>query len=120
MKYLEKQKRLKAACNLLLDYRRVLRALWLADQNETLWPRDLQAAHDRVMEMYAAHEGVKDYSADFTPVYIRLKALEWTDGELCIRIPQEERELIDEGKTLAALRGYLRQDALQRPSRSSS
>lgn len=100
VKYLEKQKRLKGGVQLLLDYRRVLRALWLADQNETLWPRDLQAAHDRVMEMYAAHEGVKYYSADFTPVYIRLKALEWTDGELCIRIPQEERELIDEGKTL--------------------
>lgn len=100
VKYLEKQKRLKGGVQLLLDYRCVLRALWLADQNETLWPRDLQAAHDRVMEMYAAHEGVKYYSADFTPVYIRLKALEWTDGELCIRIPQEERELIDEGKTL--------------------
>lgn len=100
VKYLEKQKHLKGGVQLLLDYRRVLRALWLADQNETLWPRDLQAAHDRVMEMYAAHEGVKYRSADFTPVYIRLKALEWTDGELCIRIPQEEQELIDEGKTL--------------------
>lgn len=100
VKYLEKQKRLRGGVQLLLDYRRVLRALWLADQNETLWPRDLQAAHDRVMEMYAAREGVKYRSADFTPVYIRLKALEWTDGELCIRIPQEEQELIDEGKTL--------------------
>lgn len=100
VKYLEKQKHLKGGVQLLLDYRRVLRALWLADGNETLWPRDLQAAHDRVMEMYAAHEGVKYRSADFTPVYIRLKALEWTDGELCIRIPQEEWELIDEGKTL--------------------
>ena len=100
VKYLEKQKHLKGGVQLLLDYRRVLRALWLADQNETLWPRDLQAAHDRVMEMYAAREGVKYRSADFTPVYIRLKALEWTDGELCIRVPQEEQELIDEGKTL--------------------
>ena len=100
VKYLEKQKRLKGGVQLLLDYRRVLRALWLAEQEETLWPRDLQAAHDRVMEMYAAHEGVKYRSADFTPVYIRLKALEWTDGELCIRVPQEEQELKDEGRVL--------------------
>lgn len=100
VKYLEKQKHLKGGVQLLLDYRRVLRALWLANQDETLWPRDLQAAHDRVMEMWAAHNGVKYYSAEFTPVYVRLKPLEWTDGELCIRVPQEEQELVDEGDVL--------------------
>lgn len=100
VRYLEKQKMLKGGVQLLLDYRCVLRALWLADQEEMLWPRDLQAAHDRIMERYAAQNGLKSYSAQFTPVYIRLKALEWTDGELCIRVPQEEQELIDEGKTL--------------------
>lgn len=100
VRYLEKQKMLKGGVQLLLDYRRVLRALWLADQEEMLWPRDLQAAHDRIMERYAAQNGLKSYSVQFTPVYLRLKALEWTDGELCIRIPQQEQDLIDEGKTL--------------------
>lgn len=100
VRYLEKQKMLKGGVQLLLDYRCVLRALWLADQEEMLWPRDLQTAHDRIMERYAAQNGLESYSAQFTPVYIRLKALEWTDGELCIRVPQEEQELIDEGKTL--------------------
>lgn len=100
VRYLEKQKMLKGGVQLLLDYRCVLRALWLADQEEMLWPRDLQTAHDRIMERYAAQNGLESYSAQFTPVYIRLKALEWTDGELCIRIPQQEQDLIDEGKTL--------------------
>ena len=100
VRYLEKQKMLKGGVQLLLDYRCVLRALWLADQEEMLWPRDLQAAHDSIMERYAAQNGLKSYSVQFTPVYLRLKALEWTDGELCIRIPQQERDLIDEGKTL--------------------
>lgn len=100
VRYLEKQKMLKGGVQLLLDYRRVLRALWLADQEEMLWPRDLQTAHDRIMERYAAQNGLKSYSVQFTPVYLRLKALEWTDGELCIRIPQQEQDLIDEGKTL--------------------
>lgn len=100
VRYLEKQKMLKGGVQLLLDYRCVLRALWLADQEEMLWPRDLQAAHDRIMERYAAQNGLKSYSVQFTPVYLRLKALEWTDGELCIRIPQQEQDLIDEGKTL--------------------
>lgn len=100
VRYLEKQKMLKGGVQLLLNYRRVLRALWLAEQEETLWPRDLQAAHDRIMERYTAQNGLKSYSVQFTPVYLRLKALEWTDGELCIRIPRQEQDLIDEGKTL--------------------
>ena len=100
VRYLEKQGHLTGGVQLMIDYRRVLRALWLAEQEETLWPRDLQAAHDRVMAAYCERSGVTYRSADFTPVYLRLKPLEWTDGELCIRVPQEEQELKDEGRVL--------------------
>jgi len=36
---------------LIVDRCGALRALWLADQNETLWPRDLQAAQETVNRM---------------------------------------------------------------------
>lgn len=114
VKYLEKQKRLKGGVQLLLDYRRVLRALWLADQNETLWPRDLQAAHDRVMEMYAGARGREVLLGGF---YAGLHPAQGAgmDGRRALHpYPAGGAGAHRRREDAAALRGYLRQDALQR------
>lgn len=89
------------AARLLLDYRRML-----YEQNqgmnysyEELWPRDIQAAHDRLAEQIAMASNVSE-AANFLRIKKEYAALEWTDGELCIVLPSSNEDLVNEGNTL--------------------
>lgn len=64
-----------------------------------IFPKNLRQAHDDLVERTEAEKQSK-YEAKFTELAEKYSALEWTDGDLCIRIAQNEQELIDEGKVL--------------------
>ena len=66
---------------------------------EQLWPRDIYEAHERYREMQEALEK-DDYREGFARVIEICGGLEWTDGELCIRLPRCNEDLRKEGKTL--------------------
>lgn len=84
----------------LLDYRRMM-----ADSGvklmteEELWPANVVAAHDRASDMLMAAKKTQNQKA-FDEVRKRLADLEWTDGDLCIRIPKSDGELVAEGTIL--------------------
>ena len=64
-----------------------------------LWPRNLQEAHDREINRIRAAEYAK-IDPKFVKVAAKYAALEWTDGDLCIRLPRSNKELVEEGKVL--------------------
>lgn len=64
-----------------------------------IFPKNLRQAHDELVERTEAEKQSK-YEAKFAELAEKYSALEWTDGDLCIRIAQNEQELIDEGKVL--------------------
>ena len=99
VRYLEKKDLLQDGVRHLIDYRIMLRDGQLAETYESLWPRDLLAAHDRVAEMLAFTMGISD-TGNFAVTRVKLNGLEWTDGRLCIVIPKTEKELKDEGRIL--------------------
>ena len=80
-----------------VDYREML-----GDGEHTyreIFPKNLWQAHDDLVERTEAEKQSK-YEAKFAELAEKYSALEWTDGDLCIRIAQNEQELIDEGKVL--------------------
>lgn len=99
VRYLEKQGLLADGVQHLIDYRKMLRDMGIAETEETLWPRDLMAAHDRVAQNLTGRFA-KNVNLGFSATYVRLKPLEWTDGALCIVIPRAEQQLVDEGNVL--------------------
>lgn len=99
VRYLEKKALLKGGVQHLIDYRVMLRDAGIGETAETLWPRDLIEAHDRVAETRANQMGLS-CADNFAVTRIKLDGLEWTDGKLCIVIPKEEQELKDEGRIL--------------------
>lgn len=64
-----------------------------------IFPKNLRQAHDDLVERTEA-EKQSIYEAKFAELAEKYSALEWSDGDLCIRIAQNEQELIDEGKVL--------------------
>lgn len=99
MRYLEKQGMLEDGAQHLIDYRKMLRDTGTPETEETLWPKDLIAAHERLVQAWAACHKT-EYHTGFTSAYIMYKSLEWTDGELCIVLPHKGQDLVDEGNTL--------------------
>lgn len=99
VRYLEKQGALQDGVQLLIDYRKMLRDAGLAEDAETLWPRDLMSAHDRVSQLWTGRANAS-YQMGFTSTYLQYRELEWTDGELCVVLPQTEMDLVTEGRTL--------------------
>lgn len=99
VRYLEKQGHLSDGVQLLIDYRKIARDLGLGETAEVCWPRDLMAAHDRAAQAWTSKTDLQ-YSMGFTAVYLSLRDLEWTDGDLCIVVPKAEQELVDEGRIL--------------------
>lgn len=98
-RYLAKQGRLDDGTQLLIDYRKLAHEMDLGDTAEVCWPRDLQAAHDRVAQAWGDRHELK-WTEGFTATYMALRDLEWTDGDLCIVIPKSEQDLVDEGRVL--------------------
>lgn len=99
VRYLEKRGSVKDGVQMLIDYRKMLRDAQMAETEETLWPRDLLAAHERITQFWANHFKAS-YQLGFTSTFIRFRDLEWTDGELCIVLPRVEEDLVSEGKVL--------------------
>ncbi len=89
------------ATRLLIDYRRMLyeQRPQMNYSYEELWPRDIQAAHDRLAEQISAAEDTNN-AANFLRIKKEYSALEWTDGELCIVLPSSNKDLVNEGNTL--------------------
>lgn len=71
------------------------------------FPKNLQQAHDQMMER-AKFQASQKQKHDFAGVYQKYQALQWSDKELCIRLPQEPDELIREGDVLRhCVGGYI-------------
>ena len=106
MRYLQKQKMSKKqALEYLRDVRRMATDMAAGREltDEQLWPHDLVAMHDRLDEQRKAAEDAATrlrYADGFRAVVDKYSALEWTDGNLCIRLPRSNGELIDEGAVL--------------------
>ena len=111
-RYLRRQSRkyglrLATGMNLLFDYR-VMLERQLGERTPTpdeLWPRNLRAAHDRLIEPYRAMGGAgakaaNEFAAGFDRILKRWGALQWTDGEFCALLPRCPADLIDEGHKL--------------------
>ena len=102
--YLDKQNEkhalpVRAGFEMLIDYRKELEELVDDPGADELWPRDLRAAHDR---LFAAKKLKEDASsvANFEAIVQKWAALEWSDGEICIRLPRCNNDLVAEGHTL--------------------
>lgn len=64
-----------------------------------IFPKNLREAHDRLVEQQEIQKQSK-LKKRFAKLAEKYAELEWTDGELCIRIAQTEQELVQEGKIL--------------------
>lgn len=105
IRYLKKQKLRPAEIRILLDTRNAAKALAgnRPLTQEELWPRNLQAAHDRYtrMQMEAIDQKkVEKFQKGFDAVVDKYGQLQWTDGDLCIILPKSYAELVQEGNVL--------------------
>ncbi len=112
LRYMEKQGCQIHEIQLLIDCRRM--TLRLTGQEnmavggaplteEELWPRRLIATHDRLSGILAEEtrkQKAAGYQKGFDQVLEKCAPLEWTDGELCIRIPRCNEDLVREGQIL--------------------
>lgn len=115
VRYLEKQGLLEDGTQHLIDYRKMMRDTDTPETDETLWPKDLMAAHERLTQAWAACHHT-EYHLGFTSTYIMYKPLEWTDGDLCIVLPQKAQDLVDEGNTLRhCVGGYSKEHCSGKP-----
>lgn len=108
-RYLKRQRQkyglgLSTGMNLLFDYRVMLdRQLGARTPTpDELWPKNLRAAHDRLLEPYRSIDdpAAAKFAPDFGRILKRWGALQWTDGEYCALLPRCPADLIDEGHTL--------------------
>ena len=107
IRYTKKQKGMtaKVAAELLCDLWDMLKeeSEGRIIEEEELWPRDLRAAHDRLAEGRDVRRDAKAAAtllAGFKAIRSKYGELEWTDGELCIRLPRNNDELKKEGAIL--------------------
>ena len=103
LRYLSRQKGLHAAdaCQTFVDYRTMLESAALGEQptEEQLWPPHLRDAHDRLSTQLSVSKSQK-YIAEFQKLKQKYRPLEWTDGELCIVVPESNADLVTEGMVL--------------------
>ena len=67
---------------------------------EECWPLNLVNAHDALMHQFAETKEDKRYTEGFQRVLRKWSDLEWSDGEICIRLPRSNADLRKEGTTL--------------------
>lgn len=95
--YLKKQgMNNKSGMETYLDYVKMLEDI---STSEIVFPPNLRQAHDSQdrLKDYLKNDKYKDA---FKAVKQKYSALEWNDGKYCIVLPNNPRELVDEGKTL--------------------
>lgn len=114
-RYIKKQNKYEPeyAARLFIDYRTMFSAIYgdrmMTPEEE--YPRDIEEAHDRLSDIINARENTKNIE-NFRRVKREYGALEWTDGELCIIIPESNDDLVNEGKTLRHCVGSYGKDHL--------
>lgn len=105
VKYMDRQGLDYSDLYFLMDAREMARELY-PDRELTqaeLWPRNLKAIHDNLMRLQAIQQDAKKNAAlneGFRKIVDMYGCLEWTDGDLCIRLPRQNAELVLEGKIL--------------------
>lgn len=70
---------------------------------QVLFPKELRATHDRLavtVAELAQQEKAEKTQQQFRAILDRYGHLEWSDGEICIRLPRSFTELVREGATL--------------------
>ena len=100
--YLDRQKQIGG--HMLADTWRMSDQLGLdmTDQ-QILFPKMLRETHDRLSVAVAEMEKRKEaekYREKFRAIVDKYGYLEWTDGDICIRLPRDLTELVREGATL--------------------
>lgn len=83
---------------------------------EMRFPHNLQAAHDREAANRTARkakEKAELYAAGFAKVLKKYQALEWSDGELCVRLPRSNGDLVTEGDVLRHCVGGYGEDHIE-------
>lgn len=100
-RYLAKQ---NATGQTLADTWRMSETLGLDMQDPQIrFPKHLKDTHDRLTVAVAAQDNAEKaarYQAKFDAISEQYGHLEWSDGELCIRLPRSLTELIQEGAVL--------------------
>ena len=103
VRYLERQEipSRPTRARLLLDYRRHLfeQLDGREPTEDQLFPPRLLPAHDRAVQTSKRRADEKLRQV-FEECFLRYRALEWTDGELCVVVPQMEEDLFLEGEVL--------------------
>lgn len=117
-RYLAKQQMRPNEAGILLDTRNAARALagHRPLTEEELWPRNLQAAHDRLTRARLVQMDPKmaeKYQEGFDAVVERFEDLQWNDGELCIILPRSYAELVQEGNVLRHCVGGYSEDHIR-------
>lgn len=107
-RYLVKQDMEAREVRYLVDTRNMARQLNPGREltQEELWPRRLRYTHDRLTaeihrrKQLESAEKAKIWQEQFLALANRYKGLEWTDGDLCIRLPRCDADLAREGEVL--------------------
>lgn len=105
LSYLNKERLQPTEVQTLLDARKNAQVL-AGDRpltHEELWPRNLIATHDRLVDEVDQIRNPGKYlykDADFRRIKDTLHPLEWTDGDLCIILPVSNADLVREGRKL--------------------
>ena len=71
--------------------------------HEEMWPKKLLRKHDELTALNLQEKGKDSWSmylAGFKMIQEKYGQLQWTDGELCIRLPSHNGDLIREGEVL--------------------
>ena len=105
VRYMKKQDLQPREIRILLDARNAAKALAgdRALMPEELFPRNLQATHDRLNRAKLLQIDAKKaakYQQGFDAVLDKYGQLQWTDGTLCILLPKSYAELYQEGEIL--------------------
>ncbi len=85
---------------LLVDYRIAANALNALHTSRDLWPKDLQAEHDKACASLALTGADVDTCLAFRRLQEELAPLTWTDGTYMIRAAASPEELNEEGRVL--------------------
>lgn len=103
-RYLDKQQRkhgyeARRMLGQYIDYWKEIVDALRDPQGIELYPPDLRAAHDRIFAAKEARETAA-LRKGFEALARKWAALEWSDGEYCIRLPRSNCDLTAEGRTL--------------------
>ena len=104
-RYMKKQMLSRTEVRLLTDTWRMTGILYGRTElsHEEMWPKNLLRKHDELTALNLK-ENDKDswakYLAGFKMIQEKYGELQWTDGDLCIRLPANNGDLIREGDVL--------------------